>query len=154
VRVFLVALGALVFCGEWSDEDDAALKRELRRGFAGTLSSSASFEFVRDARRRVVRLAGDTAGSGGTLSSSPLAPSSNPPGTDVRAVRRDFVGRCRVGGVGGECANKVCSDLAATSRSTRNAPGSGGSVQTLKILPQAWVQVLWEAHRAGLRYPT
>ena len=127
---FLVALGALVFCGEWSDEDDAALRRELRRGFTAPLSSSASIELVRDARRRLVRLAGDTAGSGGTLSSSPLAPSSNPPGTDVRAVRRDFAGRCRVGGVGGECANKVCSDW-ATSRSTRNAPGSGGSVVSL-----------------------
>jgi len=46
VRVFLVALGALVFCGDWSDEDDAALRRELRRGFICTLFSSASIGLV------------------------------------------------------------------------------------------------------------
>jgi hypothetical protein len=130
LRVFLVALGALVFCGEWSDEDDAALRRELRRGFTGMLSSSASIELVRDTLRRVVRLAEDTSGSGGTLSSSPLAPSSKPPGTDVRAVLRDFAGRSRVGGVGGEWANTFCSNW-STSRSARNAPGSSGSVVSL-----------------------
>jgi hypothetical protein len=54
-RVFLVALGALVFCGEASDEDDAALKRELRLGFAGAFSSSPSFELARETRRRIVR---------------------------------------------------------------------------------------------------
>jgi hypothetical protein len=105
-RVFLVALGALIFCGEGSDEDDAALKRELRRGLAGALSSSPSFELARETRRRDVRLTGDTSGSGGTLSSSPLASSSNPPGTDVRAVFRDFTARSCTGGVGGECANE------------------------------------------------
>jgi hypothetical protein len=102
VRFFLVAFGALVFCGEWSDEEDAALRRELRRGFAGISSSSASTGLVREARRRVVRLPEETSGSGGTLSSSPLASSSKPPGTDVCAVLRDFAGRSRVGGVGGE----------------------------------------------------
>jgi hypothetical protein len=129
-RVFLVALGALVFCGEGSDEDDAALKRELRLGFADAFSSSASFELARSTRRRIVRLTEETSGSGGTLSSSPLASSLKPPGTDVRVVLRDFVGRSCLGGEGGEWATGVGFGRAA-SRSAWNAPGSGGSVVSL-----------------------
>ena len=108
-RVFLVAFGALIFCGDGSGEDEAALKRELRRGFTGALSSSPSTELAREARRRVDRLTEETSGRGGTLSSSPLEAPSSPPGTDVDAVFRDFVGRSRVGGVGGECANPLDS---------------------------------------------
>jgi hypothetical protein len=129
-RVFLVALGALVFCGDGSEEDrdEAALKRELRRGIAGAFSSSPSFELVLEPRRRVVRL---TSGSGGTLSSSPLASSSKPPGTEVCAVRRDFAARSCFGGEGGEWATGVAFFGRAVSRSAWNAPGSGGSVVSL-----------------------
>lgn len=130
-RVFLFAFGALVFCGEGSDEDDAALKRELRRGFEGALSSSvASAELARKVRRRVARLTEETSGSGGRLSSSPLASSLKPPGTDVRVVLLDFAGRSRVGGVGGEWVNKFGSSW-AIPRSAPNAPGSCGSVVSL-----------------------
>jgi len=129
-RVFLFALGAFIFCGEGSEEDEAALKRELRRGFAGAFSSSPSFELVRETCRRIVRLTGETSGSGGTLSSSPLASSLKPPGTDVRVVLRDFAGRSCFGGEGGEWAIGAGFGR-ATSRSAWNAPGSGGSVVSL-----------------------